>query len=223
MPDASPRFRTASLWAAPLFKRSKHAGTILILFKPSAGSRPQPQSCRLSRRHVTIFLPNGAQPSMTYMESLPNWHRRVPAVSFRKFNSRRLIRFSSLFVVPGVPFRCYSRLILNTAACTSYRQNCKFAGTPSFCQYLRAHVSGAKIHRLAETPNDRIVWFELHKKETTLFLVLALTGRSANVFVLDSQTMVLRSLKPSRQSVGQPFDSLHFLVQRRQTGNGSNF
>ena len=76
---------------------------------------------------------------------------------------------------------------------------------PSFCQYLRAHVSGAKIHRLAETPNDRIVWFELHKKETTLFLVLALTGRSANVFVLDSQTMVLRSLKPSRQSVGQPF------------------
>ena len=76
---------------------------------------------------------------------------------------------------------------------------------PSFCQYLRAHVSGAKIHRLAETPNDRIVWFELHKKETTLFLVLALTGRSANVFVLDSQTIVLRSLKPSRQSVGQPF------------------
>lgn len=77
--------------------------------------------------------------------------------------------------------------------------------TPSFCQYLRAHVSGAKIHRLAETPHDRIVWFELHKKDTALFLVLALTGRSANVFVLDSQTTVLRSLKPWRQIAGQPF------------------
>ena len=38
-----------------------------------------------------------------------------------------------------------------------------------------------------------------------MFLVLALTGRSANVFVLDSQTTVLRSLKPGRQMVGQPF------------------
>lgn len=38
-----------------------------------------------------------------------------------------------------------------------------------------------------------------------MFLVLALTGRSANVFVLDSQTRVLRSLKPGRQIAGEPF------------------
>ena len=38
-----------------------------------------------------------------------------------------------------------------------------------------------------------------------MFLVLSLTGRSANVFVLDSQTRVLRSLKPGRQIAGQPF------------------
>ena len=36
-------------------------------------------------------------------------------------------------------------------------------------------------------------------------LVVALTGRSANIFVLDAQTTVLRSLKPSRQAIGQPF------------------
>ncbi len=36
-------------------------------------------------------------------------------------------------------------------------------------------------------------------------LVLALTGRSANIFVLDAQATVLRSLKPSRQAMGQRF------------------
>lgn len=77
---------------------------------------------------------------------------------------------------------------------------------PSFCQYARAHLSGAQIHRLAQTPGDRIVWFELKRGERVFLLVVALTGRSANVFILDAQTTVLRSLKPSRQAVGQPFN-----------------
>ena len=76
---------------------------------------------------------------------------------------------------------------------------------PSFCQYLRAHILGAKIHRLAQTPHDRIVWFELKKGELVFFLVVALVGRSANIFVLDAQATVLRCLKPGRQPVGQPF------------------
>ena len=77
---------------------------------------------------------------------------------------------------------------------------------PSFCQYARAHLSGAQIHRLAQTPDDRIVWFELKKGDQGFLLVIALTGRSANVFVLDAQTTVLRSLKPSRQAIGKPFN-----------------
>ncbi len=76
---------------------------------------------------------------------------------------------------------------------------------PPFCQYVRAHLLGARIHRLMQTPHDRLVWFELKKNERTFFLVLALLGRSANLFVLDAQTTVLRSLRPSRQIVGQPF------------------
>lgn len=76
---------------------------------------------------------------------------------------------------------------------------------PSFCQYLRAHLLGAKIHRLTQTPHDRIVWFELKKTERVFFLVVALIGRSANIFVLDARTTVLRSIKASRQIVGQPF------------------
>ncbi len=85
-------------------------------------------------------------------------------------------------------------------------QKIPYASTPpSFCQYLRAHILGAKIHRLSQTPHDRIVWFELKKGEHAFFLVVALVGRSANIFVLNAQTVVLRSLKPSRQIVGQPF------------------
>ncbi len=49
------------------------------------------------------------------------------------------------------------------------------------------------------------MWFELKKGERVFFLVVALIGRSANIFVLDAQTTVLRALKPSRQPVGQPF------------------
>lgn len=77
---------------------------------------------------------------------------------------------------------------------------------PPFCQYARAHLMGAHVHRLAQTPDDRIVWFELKKGDQGFLLVIALTGRSANVFILDAQTTVLRSLKPSRQAIGKPFN-----------------
>lgn len=77
---------------------------------------------------------------------------------------------------------------------------------PSFCQYARAHLLGTQIHRLAQTSDDRIVWFELKRNERVFLLVVALTGRSANIFVLDAQTTVLRSLKPSRQTIGQRFN-----------------
>ena len=49
------------------------------------------------------------------------------------------------------------------------------------------------------------MWFELKKSEQVFFLVVALIGRSANIFVLDDRTTVLRALKPNRQPVGQPF------------------
>lgn len=45
----------------------------------------------------------------------------------------------------------------------------------------------------------------MKKGERVFFLVVALVGRSANIFVLDAQATVLRSLKPGRQIVGQPF------------------
>ena len=59
------------------------------------------------------------------------------------------------------------------------------------------------------------MWFELKKSEHVFFLVVALIGRSANIFVLDDRTTVLRSLKsesparwgnrlPSSPALGTP-------------------
>ncbi len=79
---------------------------------------------------------------------------------------------------------------------------------PSFCQYLRAHIMGATVRRLVQTPHDRIIWMELNKHDNMFFLVAALTGRSANLFVLDSHATVLRSLKPEQSDgrvAGQSF------------------
>ncbi len=87
----------------------------------------------------------------------------------------------------------------------------KMSGTPTpppFCQYLRAHLLGATVCRIVQTPHDRIVWLELTKHDQIFFLVAALTGRSANLFVLDAQVTVLRSLKPEHSSgriAGQSF------------------
>ncbi len=79
---------------------------------------------------------------------------------------------------------------------------------PSFCQYCRARILGARVRRIVQTLGDRMIWLELNRQDTQLFLVAALTGRTANLFVLDSRATVLRSLKPETSPgriTGQPF------------------
>ncbi len=80
---------------------------------------------------------------------------------------------------------------------------------PPFCQYMRAHLLGATMRRMVQMPHDRIVWLELKHHDNTFFLVAALTGRSANLFILDSQGAILRSLKPEKyggRSAGRVFE-----------------
>jgi len=70
---------------------------------------------------------------------------------------------------------------------------------PPFCQYLRSHILGAQIKQVIQVPDDRVVLIELLVKQVTLFLVVALTGRSANLFLVNPKNEVVRSLKPDRQ------------------------
>jgi len=74
---------------------------------------------------------------------------------------------------------------------------------PNFCQYLRAHLQGARIDRIEQEPNDRIVMLYLTTKDGAGALVYELTGKTANVLVLDENQRVLRDLNRQSQIIGQ--------------------
>ena len=74
---------------------------------------------------------------------------------------------------------------------------------PAFCQFLRAHVQGARIDDIREIPDDRIVEISLTGKEGPLALVCELTGKRANLLVLDARRHVLRDLLRQPSLVGQ--------------------
>ncbi len=76
---------------------------------------------------------------------------------------------------------------------------------PSFCQFLRASIQGYRIEQVEQVPYDRIVKMKVQGPDTALYLVTALTGRQANLFLLDGDHIVLRSLKPGPVKVGQPY------------------
>ena len=71
---------------------------------------------------------------------------------------------------------------------------------PSFCQYLRSHILGAQIEQIGQVPNDRVVVFTLFARQKTQYLIAALTGRSANLFLVNQDKELIRSLKPDPQA-----------------------
>ncbi len=71
-----------------------------------------------------------------------------------------------------------------------------------FCQYLRSHLDGGRIESLDQEPEDRIVYLTIHKSAKKYILVIALTGNQSNIFVLNEERAILRSLKPSKFEVG---------------------
>lgn len=76
---------------------------------------------------------------------------------------------------------------------------------PAFCQFLRAHFQGAKIDALHQVPNDRIVEIFFTGKDGPQTLVCELTGKKANVLVLNAERRVLRDLANQRDRLGQPY------------------
>lgn len=76
---------------------------------------------------------------------------------------------------------------------------------PAFCQFLRAHFQGAKIDALHQVPNDRIVEIAFTGKDGTQTLVCELTGKKANMLVLNAERHVIRDLAHQRDRIGQPY------------------
>lgn len=78
---------------------------------------------------------------------------------------------------------------------------------PPFCQFLRAHLQGARIDAIAPRAGDRIVNLRLTTKDGSRTLVCELTGKTANVLVLDENRHVLRDLNRQREITGQVYQA----------------
>ncbi len=68
-----------------------------------------------------------------------------------------------------------------------------------FAIQLRKHITGAKLTRLSKDPLDRVVRLEFEKFDVSgdrarSLLVLAMTGRAANAYILDSAQNVVAAL-----------------------------
>ncbi|MEP6600405.1 MAG: NFACT family protein [Nitrospirota bacterium] len=69
-------------------------------------------------------------------------------------------------------------------------------GPPDFCQFLRARLEGGRLVGLEQWRDDRIVRLRIAGQEGPLLLIGELTGRGANLLLLDAQHNILRGLKP---------------------------
>ncbi len=76
---------------------------------------------------------------------------------------------------------------------------------PAFCQYLRAHLHGARIDNLRQEGSDRIVSIELTTSAGPRQLIGELTGNRANFLVLDAERHLLRDLNRSQDLYGKPY------------------
>ena len=74
---------------------------------------------------------------------------------------------------------------------------------PPFCQFLRAHLQGARIDQVEQLYGDRIVQLALTAKEGPCRLVVELTGKTANLLLLDGAGLIRRDLNGTKDRVGQ--------------------
>ena len=74
---------------------------------------------------------------------------------------------------------------------------------PPFCQFLRAHLQGARIDQVEQLQGDRIVQLALTAKEGPCRLVAELTGKTSNLLVLDEAGRIRRDLNGVKDRVGQ--------------------
>ncbi|HEX9741372.1 MAG TPA: NFACT family protein [Nitrospiraceae bacterium] len=74
---------------------------------------------------------------------------------------------------------------------------------PAFCQFLRAHVQGARVDSVPQVAGDRIVRLHLTAREGRHTLVAELTGRHADLLLLNEREKVLATIHDNRDRVGR--------------------
>ncbi len=74
-----------------------------------------------------------------------------------------------------------------------------------FCQYVRARIQGGRVEQVEQIQGDRVVRITLTVKQKTYSLVAALTGRSADLVLLDDRDRILASLRHGQEQCGQDY------------------
>jgi predicted ribosome quality control (RQC) complex YloA/Tae2 family protein len=66
----------------------------------------------------------------------------------------------------------------------------------SFCECLRAHLSGSSLAGITVSEIDRQVGFLLNTRSTSFVLILSVLGARSNVYLLDSNRTLVHSMRP---------------------------
>lgn len=80
---------------------------------------------------------------------------------------------------------------------------------PPFCQYLRAHFQGARVEALTQIDQDRIVRLDLTTIEGPRTVMAELTGRKANLLVLDADGEILKEMERVKARDGRLYELPH--------------
>ena len=94
---------------------------------------------------------------------------------------------------------------------------------PPFCQFLRAHLQGARIDQVEQIQGDRIVQLVLNAKEGPCRLVAELTGKTSNLLVLDVAGRIRRDLNGVKDLVGQLYVPPTHLQRERGAADHARF
>jgi predicted ribosome quality control (RQC) complex YloA/Tae2 family protein len=91
---------------------------------------------------------------------------------------------------------------------------------PIFCRFLRAHLQGARIDQLNQLTEDRLIEWRLTTREGPRTVMCELTGRKANVLMLDANQIVLRDWNGQSNLVGtvyRPPQTARAIARRPQS------
>ena len=94
---------------------------------------------------------------------------------------------------------------------------------PPFCQFLRAHLQGARIDQVEQIQGDRIVQLALTAKEGPCRLVAELTGKTSNLLVLDETGRIRRDLNGVKNLAGQLYVPPAHQPRERGTSDHARF
>lgn len=84
----------------------------------------------------------------------------------------------------------------------------------AFAQYLRKHLANARVTNIEQLPEERIIRFDLSQfteagDASAWSLIFQITGRSANIFLLDDEGRIVMSLREDKTEGRRVGDVYH--------------